>query len=126
MLRVFVTATTTLLTYILSDPSNISAPADLRLVSPLIKLLAILAQSDNREEIIEMYQSCLELFQKARMAIESSNMAVTIFNKGTTKEQSGQRENVEDFLRRMESLSSGYGIDLSVISPDSHGVERQY
>jgi hypothetical protein len=123
VLHIFVTATTTLLTHTISNPSNPLALADLKLIEPLLTLLGILAKSSKSDKVGEMYRSCVELFGRARMAVESFNLAGISWDQRRTSGQSEGRESVEDFLRRMENISSGYDMDLSSISP---GVSQEF
>jgi hypothetical protein len=120
---IYVTASTTLLTYTLSRPSNKSATIDLQLSRPLLRLLVTLVRisEGQREEVAGIYRSSVELFQKAKMAIESSNMALRQSSQSQFQRASeGQKESVEDFLRRMESLSAGYEhFDLDLLSPST-------
>jgi hypothetical protein len=125
VLPIYVTASTTLLTYTLSKPSNKFATIDLQLSQSLLRLLVILARisEGQREEVAEIYRSSVELFEKAKMAIESSNMALCQSSQGQGQFQrapEGQKESVEDFLRRMESLSAGYEhFDLDLLAPST-------
>jgi hypothetical protein len=126
VLHIFVAATNTLLRNILRDPSNPTAQPDLMLIEPLLALLHVLAnsrQSRKTERVSGMYQSCIELFEKAKMAIENINLVGTVWNQRITSEPSQGRENVEDFLRRMEKISSGYDMELD---PVSEGVPLDF
>jgi hypothetical protein len=97
-----------LLTYTLSNPSNPLALADLKLIEPLLSLLRMLAKSDMSDEISPIYRSCAELFERAKMAVWEFNPVGMSWDRRGTSAGSGGRESVEDFLRRMESISSGY------------------
>ncbi len=114
-----------MLSYTLSKPSNKSAIIDLQLSQPLLRLLVTLDRisEGQREEVANVYRSSVELFQKAKMAVESSNMAPfqSIQSQGhLQRAPEGQKESVEDFLRRMESLSAGYDhFDLNLLSPST-------
>lgn len=128
VLPIYVTASTVLLTYTLSKPSNESATFDLKLSQSVLHVLVALARisKGQREEVTEMYRSSVDLFEKARMAIEISNM--DLFQSSQSQEQfqsapEGQKESVEDFLTRMESLgSAGYEhFDLDLLSPKTLG-----
>jgi hypothetical protein len=59
-------------------------------------------------DIAEMYQSCAELFERAKMAAWEFNPVGMGWELQGRSGQSGERESVEDFLKRMESISSGY------------------
>ncbi|KAF4626129.1 hypothetical protein G7Y89_g12031 [Cudoniella acicularis] len=123
VLHIFVSATTALLTHIISNPSNPIAPSDLKLVEPMLTLLCILANSSKNDEVVEMNRSCAVLFERARMAVESHGQAGMSWDQSMTSGQSRQRESVEDFLKRMEKIRSGYDDeDLNsitrVVSPE--------
>ncbi|KAL3417084.1 fungal specific transcription factor domain-containing protein [Phlyctema vagabunda] len=135
---IYVTASTTLLNYALSQPSNKSAIMDLQLSKPLLQLLVTLARisEGQREEVADMYRSTVELFQKAKMAIEGSKLRPCRMSQSQSQSQpqgapEGKKESVEDFLMRMESLSAGYEhFDLNLLSPstlawvESHNKRR--
>ncbi|XXH02123.1 hypothetical protein Hte_008491 [Hypoxylon texense] len=115
-LHIFVSATTILLTHTLWNPSNPFASADLKYVEPLLDLLAVLAKSGESNNISETYTSCFELLETARLAVDNSGIAGMSWDQPQTGVQSGERESVEDFLRRMESISSEYDADLASMS----------
>ena len=115
-LHIFVSATTILLTHTLWNPSNPFASTDLKYIEPLLDLLAVLAKSGESNNIGETYTSCLGLFERARIAVDSFGLAAPNWDRAQTAVQSGERESVEDFLRRMESISSGYDVDLASMS----------
>lgn len=75
-----------------------------------------------REEMAVIYRSLVELFEKARMAIESANIALCQTIQSQSQFQRApdcQKESVEDFMRRMECLgNAGYEhLDLDLLSP---------
>ncbi|CAI6340544.1 unnamed protein product [Periconia digitata] len=140
---IYVTASTTLLTYTLSKPTNASAALDLKLSQSLLRMLVTLARvsEGQRPEVAEMYRSSVELFEKARMAIETSKKAIRDTDnkddvdvdddeKGLFAPPEGQKESVEDFLKRMERIGrAGYEhFDLDLLSPktlawvESHNI----
>ena len=54
------------------------ALSDLNLVEPLLTLLGVLAKSSKgskSDRISGMHRSCMELFERANMAVESTNFA---------------------------------------------------
>jgi len=109
VLHIFVSATTTLLTHTLSNPSNPLALADLKLIEPLLSLFRMLANSGMADEAGAAYRSCAELFERAKMAVVWEFNPVGIsWQRRERSGPSGGREGVEDFLRRIESISSGY------------------
>jgi hypothetical protein len=79
-------------------------------------LLAVLAKSEESNNIGETYTSCLGLFERARTAVDNFGLAALSWDRPQTGVQSGERESLEDFLRRMESISSGYDEDLASMS----------
>lgn len=120
------TAATTLLENIICDPSNPMTLSDLKLVKPLLILLDVLAKSSKGRKstrLSRMHRSCIELFEKANMAVESTNLALVQWNQGTMSSLSQGKESMEDFLWRVEDVSSGYDIELNSISP---GVSRDF
>jgi hypothetical protein len=115
-----------LLTHIISNPSNPLAQADLKLLEPLLTLLGILARGSKNEKVAEMYQSTMGLFEKATMGVQDCN-AEDIWDHGNTARESNRKETVEEFLRRMEMIKSGYGEDVDMTYPgDSDEFERTY
>jgi hypothetical protein len=115
-----------LLTHIISNPSNPLAQADLKLLEPLLTLLGILARGSKNEKVTEMYQSSIGLFEKATVAVQDCN-AEDIWDQGNTGRESNQKETVEEFLRRMEMIKSGYGEDIDMTYPgDSDEFEGMY
>ena len=117
------------------------ALSDLKLIEPLLTLLGILVKSSKghkSERIIDMHRSCMELFERAKVAIESTestNNANMDWDQYIMWEPSQRRESMEesmdDFLRRMENISSGYNMELDSISPSvsrdfAFAVERQF
>lgn len=126
VLHIFVTATKTLLENIVCDPSNPMALSDLMLIEPLLTLLDVLAKSyrgSRSERLSGMHQSCKELFEKAKIAIESTDLVVMDWDHCLTSGQSQGSESMEDFLRRMDNISSGYDMELDNISP---GISRDF
>lgn len=133
VLYIFVTAATTLLKTIVHDPSNPIAVSDLQLIEPLLTLLGVLAKSDKgrqSERIGGMHRSCMELFERANMAVESTNLANMDWDLDITISPSQGRESVEDFLRRMEAVSSGDleldSIPLGASRDLAFSVEEQF
>ncbi|MCJ1434806.1 hypothetical protein MMC27_004176 [Xylographa pallens] len=126
VLHIFVTAATTLLNNIVCEPSNAMALSDLKLIEPLLTLLGVLAKSSKgrkSERIGGMHQSCMELFERAHLAVESTNLANMDWDQFIVSELSQERESMEDFLRRMDRISSGYDVELDSIPP---GVSRDF
>lgn len=104
VLHIFVRATTSLLTQILRSPSEFLALADLKLIKPLLQMLYLLAKSSNSNVVVQMYRSCMELFEKARIAVRG-------YSPYGMNEQSRGRESLEDFLKRIERISAGDDVD---------------
>ena len=95
------------------------ALSDLKLIEPLLTLLGVLAKtSEGRksERISGMHRSCMELFERANVAVESINLANMDWDQSIMGEPSREREPLEDFLRRMENISSGYDLELDSVS----------
>lgn len=102
------------------------ALSDLKLIEPLLTLLCVLANSSEgrkSERINGMHRSCMELFERADMAVESTNLANMDWDQRIVSGPSQDREPLEDFLRRMENISSGHDVDLDSIPP---GVSREF
>ncbi len=102
------------------------ALSDLKLIEPLLTLLGVLAKSSKggkSERISGMHRSCVELFERANMAVESTNLANMDWDQCIMSGPSQGRESIEDFLCRMENISSGYDVELDSISP---GVSREF
>ncbi len=57
------------------------------------------------------------------MAVESANLASLDWDQYIMSGASQGPESTEDFLRRMENISSGYDVELDSISP---GVSRDF
>ena len=106
------------------------ALSDLKLIEPLLTLLGVLAKSPKgrqSERLSRIHRSCMESFEKANTAVERTNLAQMnhrdqgIVSKGG---ESQGRENIDDFLRRMENISSGHDdVELDSLSP---GVSRDF
>jgi hypothetical protein len=79
------------------------ALADLKLIEPLLIIQGTLPRSGESDKVGEMYRSCVELFEMARIAVESSNLTGIDWDRRGTGRQSEGSESVEDFLRRMEN-----------------------
>ena len=102
------------------------ALSDLKLIEPLLTLLGVLAKSSKgrkSERISKMHRSCMELFERANMAVESTNLANMDWDQCIMSGPSRGQESMEDFLWRMENISSGYDVELDSISP---GVSRDF
>jgi hypothetical protein len=112
-LHIFVSATTTLLQYNLSSPSNPLAPKDLNLVEPLLTLLSALAQGGRSDEIAEMHRSCNVLFEKVEAAIAGFHHTNLDCGSSIPGMKYGDKEGIEDFLGRIEGISSGYDMEVS-------------
>ena len=129
VLYIFVKAATTLLRNIIRDPSNPMALSDLKLIEPLLTLLGVLAKSSKGRKsgrLNEMRRSCVELFQRANMAVESINLANMDWmdwDQHIMSEQPQKQESLEDFFRSMDSINSGYDVELDTISP---GISRDF
>ena len=116
------------------DPSDPMALSDLRLIEPLLTLLGILAKSSTgrkSERISGMYRSCMELFQKAKTAVECTALVNINWNHRMWNGTSPGEESIEEFLRTTGSTSSEYDMELDSIPPDTSrdfafNVEQQF
>ena len=94
------------------------ALSDLKLIEPLLTLLGVLAKSSKggkSERINGMHQSCLELFERANAAIQSTNLLNMDWDQCIMSGQSQRQESIESFLRRMDDISSGNDVELESI-----------
>jgi hypothetical protein len=113
VLHVFVSATTTLLNYLIADPRDPLAHSDLKLIEPLLELLGELSKTndENQNTAEPMYRSCTELFERARAAVESAEVEeIFVDPKSFGFINGGGRrgkESVEDFIKRIESYAAG-------------------
>lgn len=80
--------------------------ADLELIEPLLKLLSVLASTGKNVEVREMNRSCKDMFRKANTAVETFNQQ-RFSQPHVTIAKSGTKESVDEFLRRVERISSG-------------------
>lgn len=122
VLYIFVTAATTLLKTIVHDPANPIALSDLQLIEPFLTLLDVLAKSEKgrqSERIGGMHRSCMELFERANLAVESANLANINWDEYIMNSPSEGQESVEDFRRRVEAVSSGYNLELDSTPSDA-------
>ena len=91
--------------------------ADLKLLEPFLNLLGVVARTAVNDKIEEMYQSSIDLFEQARMAVEHCDLGAKT-HRHMESGDPGPRESVEDFLARMEHISSGDSTGVSVIYQD--------
>jgi hypothetical protein len=134
ILHLFVQATTTLLGNILSDPTHRRATSDLKLIEPLLSLLSALAKDGKSSEVSSMYEKIREMFESTRERVLLANSPVSgdgefdggegaREKRGSGKEgEGGRNESLEEFLRRIESVSAGLdeeGMEL-VEQPSPH------
>ena len=113
VLHVFVSATTTLLNYLIADPRDPLAHSDLKLIEPLLGLLGELSKTndENQNTAGPMYRSCTELFERARAAVESADVEEIFVDPKSLGSINGggrrEKESVEDFIKRIESYAAG-------------------
>jgi hypothetical protein len=55
-----------------------------------------------------MYYTTSTLFEKAKLAVEESDARIVSRDVQMENTGMGQRESVEDFIRRIESISGGF------------------
>ena len=77
----------------------------------------MLAQSGESNNIGQTYISCLGLFERAKIAVDDFGLASMGWDQSQKGVQSGGKESVEDFLKRMESISAGDDVGLAATSP---------
>ena len=129
LLHIIVSASTTLLTNILLNPTAEVALSDLRLIDPLMRLLEVLTEGMS-DDVRRMYKFVGELEMKARRRVDAAarkgmgdnshptdmrnarsgdEIAVWKGTKALDVSAKGreQRETLEDFLKRIEYISSG-------------------
>lgn len=134
VLYIFVTAATTLLQDIIYNPSAPTALPDLRLIEPLITLLDTLAQSPKgrqSERLDGMYRPCKELFERAHSAVNSTDLAGVDWDQWITREQSQEREGIEESIWGSGCDAMGYGAQFDAIPGDvsedfAFSVEQQF
>jgi hypothetical protein len=121
ILHLFVQATTTLLENILSDPTHRRAASDLKLIEPLLSLLSALAKDGKSSEVASMYEKIREMFESTRERVLLANSPAGRdgeFGGGVGVREKrgsgsgmggevGRNESLEEFLRRIESVSAG-------------------
>jgi hypothetical protein len=113
VLHVFVSATTTLLNFIINDPRSPLARSDLKLVEPLLPLLGELSKmnDENHKEVTAMHHSCTELFERATTAVENTEVEEVFVDPRSLGDMDGgvrrEKESVEDFIKRIESYAAG-------------------
>ena len=104
LIHYFFAAVTTILHNILCNPTHIFAPSDLQLVEPFLSLLELLAKEGKSEEVQRMFEFCQDLNGKAKDAVTKVNMRMLC----SGRKSRGEKESVEDFIRRVECQSRGY------------------
>jgi hypothetical protein len=117
VLHIFITAATTLLTHTISNSSEPLAQADLKLLEPLLNILGMLARSGGNNKVGEMYQSCMDLYGKARSAVEKYNTGGGSWDPENVGCTPGQKESIDEFLQRMENIKCGYEDSLNMAYP---------
>ncbi|CZR65036.1 uncharacterized protein PAC_14936 [Phialocephala subalpina] len=118
VLHIFVSATKTLLHHLIREPGDPLAESDLELIDPLLRLLGMLANGERSEEVSRMYAECVELFEKAKVSVEDSANRIAQWTDGAQGAGGPptEKESVEDFIRRIESISAG--IDDVPVTPN--------
>jgi hypothetical protein len=113
VLHVFVSATTTLLNHLITDPRDPLAHSDLKHIEPLLGLLGELSKTndENQNTAGPMYRSCTELFERAQVAVESVDVEEIFVDPESLGSIDGggrrEKESVEDFIKRIESYAAG-------------------
>ncbi|KAL2075174.1 hypothetical protein VTL71DRAFT_116 [Oculimacula yallundae] len=117
VLHIFVSATTTLLTYILSNPLHPLAQSDLQLIEPLLSLLGLLSMQGKNIEVEGMYESSRTMWERARRTVWEARGSglpadpgpmnltpVPMLSQGKVVED---KESLEDFIKRIENIAGG-------------------
>jgi predicted CopG family antitoxin len=129
ILHVFVSATNLLLENILSNPTQRRAPSDLKLIEPLLGLLFALAKDGKNDEVVSMYQTCGEMFEKTSRVVQEARDSGEEQRKLVEMGKQGEKESLDEFIRRIESVSGGYDVDEEVVmqgmSPGQNGLEYE-
>ncbi|KAK0123667.1 hypothetical protein ONS95_008679 [Cadophora gregata] len=133
VLHIFVSATTTLLAHILSNPLHPFAHSDLQLIEPLLSLLGLLSLQGKNAEVEGMYESCRTMWERARRTVwEARGSGIAYGNENgfgigngnglgvpvnltpmnlTPTISAGKcgevKESLEDFMKRIESIAGG-------------------
>jgi hypothetical protein len=116
ILHNFVSATTLLLENIISDPTHRRVYSDLKLIEPLLTLLSALAKDGKNEEVAAMYQSCGQMFEKTSKIVQDACAAGRGEPRKIMGKQDG-KETLEEFIRRIESVSAGHDDDEMELIP---------
>jgi hypothetical protein len=115
LLHIFVSASTTLLSDIIYNPGHPLVNEDFRIVFPLLKLLKMLEKDGRNLDVARMVE-CLEaLWRDAKRAVEDLSWNITsgTYYDGVrggsdiSDSNRSEKESVEDFIRRIESISAG-------------------
>ena len=122
-----------LLENILAAPTHRRAHADLKLIEPLLLLLSALANDAKNEEVVSMYRSCGQMFEKTREVVERASAtrdegALVRAGNGYNERseeghiaKQGEQESLEEFLRRIEGVSAGYDDN-----DEMHGFQPEF
>ena len=106
LIHYFFAAVTALLENVVRHPSHPQAHSDILLMDPFLQLLEILSEEGKSEEVQRMYDFCVDMNGKARDAVERVNRSMVCSHTNKSKAQ-GEKETVEDFIRRVECISAG-------------------
>ncbi|EKD20339.1 uncharacterized protein L3040_004372 [Drepanopeziza brunnea f. sp. 'multigermtubi'] len=128
LLHIFVSATTTLLANVRSDPLSYTAQSDLQLIEPLLSLLGLLSLQGKSPKVEGMYESCRTAWEQARRVVWDARGRGAVSNgrnhmitvpyipdhtmrqpQITSARVSEEKESLEEFIRRIESLAGGDG-----------------
>ena len=101
VLHIFVTAQVTLLSHTMSNPSGLLGQAVLKIVEPLIEFMGILAASGDSYKVSKIHRSCMEMFNKARMAVSISSQSSISSSLSNRYGQSRGKESMHDFLQKV-------------------------
>jgi hypothetical protein len=122
--HMFVAAATTLLENIISNPTHRRAQSDLKLIEPLLALLSALAKDGKNEEVATMYLNCGQIFDKTSQIVQNANGAEKEERRKIVGKQN-EKESLEEFIRRIESVSAGYEDEDDTVMQGVQTVENE-
>jgi hypothetical protein len=76
-----------------------------------------------------MYQTCGEMFEKTSRVVQEARDSGEEQRKLVEMGKQGEKESLDEFIRRIESVSGGYDVDEEVVmqgmSPGQNGLEYE-
>ncbi|KAH6723774.1 fungal-specific transcription factor domain-containing protein [Leptodontidium sp. MPI-SDFR-AT-0119] len=115
VLHIFVSATTTLLTQILSNPLHPLAQSDLQLIEPLLSLLGLLSMQGKNAQVEGMYESCRTMWERSRRTVweargqglPANTMPMQLTSTISAGKYGEEKESLDDFIKRIEGIAAG-------------------